>query len=142
MKKFILFPLMLIGFIAIAQNSKKGKNFFELRVYEYKTEKQQSVIDQYLKDAFMPFMKGKGAQKIGVFSAITNDTASVKRMYVLIPYKNLNQIPGFHRGLMADQCHNGSPCLYQNDNISARRIQICTFTDDTQIEFTIGRACL
>lgn len=103
MKKFILFPLMLIGIVAIAQKSQKGKNFFELRVYEYKTEKQQSVIDQYLKDAFMPFMKGKGAQKIGVFSAITNDTATVKRMYVLIPYKNLNQIPEFHRELMADQ---------------------------------------
>ena len=94
--------MVLMGLIALAQPQKKGKNFFELRVYEYKTQQQQSMIDQYLKDAFMPFMKRKGIQQIGVFAAMTNDTAAVKRMYVLVPYKKLEQIPVLHRELMND----------------------------------------
>ena len=103
MKKLFFLPLVILCLFSVAQSKKTGKNFFELRVYEYKTEKQQSVIDQYLKDAFKPYMQSKGIHKIGVFSAITNDTAAVKRMYVLIPYKDLNQIPQMHRGLISDK---------------------------------------
>ena len=119
MKKVLLFAILFSGLFASAQSSKKGKNFYELRVYEYKTEKQQLIIDQYLKEAFMPYFKSKGVPAIGVFSAITNDTASVKKMYVLIPYKNLAQIPEMHRGLMADKMVAEKGAEYLNATMDA-----------------------
>mgnify|MGYP003332062539 CR=1 FL=1 len=119
MKKLFFLPLTVLCLFSLAQNKKTGKNFFELRVYEYKTDKQQDMIDQYLKDAFMPYMQSKGVHKIGVFAAITNDTAAVKKMYVLVPYKSLAQIPELHRGLMADKMVAEKGAEYINATMDA-----------------------
>ncbi len=98
MKKYLFLPILLISVFALGQK----KNFFELRVYEYRNAKQEALIDQFLGDALIPYMHTKGIGKIGVFTGRANDTSVVKKLYVLIPYKNLNQIPEINKAMFKD----------------------------------------
>ena len=88
MKKIFLFLLIGVSALVNAQTSttSKAKNFFELKVYEFKTAEQQAVIDQFLSDAYLPYLHRKGIKHVGVFTGIANDTAAVKKLYVLVPY--------------------------------------------------------
>ena len=102
MKKILFAFFVLVSTTAFSQN-KKGKNFYELKVYEYKTMQQQALIDQYLADAFIPYMHRKGIKHIGAFTGRANDTSIIKKLYVLIPYKSMNDIPKINAALFSDQ---------------------------------------
>ncbi len=57
MKNLLLLVLVSLTAMAQAQSKKiKGKNFFELKVYEYKTAAQEAVIDRFLADAYIPYL--------------------------------------------------------------------------------------
>ncbi len=104
MKKLITLLLLLSVYVLQAQSSRvKGNHFFELKVYEYKTAAQEALIDGYLSQAFIPFMHSKGIEHIGVFTGRANDTSKVKKLYVLVPYKTLSQIPALNKALFADK---------------------------------------
>ena len=96
---FILLSLMVT--LATGQG-KKAKNFYELKVYEFKTSQQEAVIDQFLSDAFIPYMHRKGIKNIGAFTGRANDTSAIKKLYVLIPYKSMDEIPKINTELFKD----------------------------------------
>lgn len=81
---------------------KKTKNFYELKVYEYKTLQQEAIIDQFLSDAFIPFLHRKGIKHIGAFTGRANDTSAIKKLYVLIPYKKMEDIPKVNTAMFSD----------------------------------------
>lgn len=99
----MLFALAFVSVSVMAQSKKTSKNFFEMRVYEYKSAQQEAVIDQFLSEALLPFLHKKGFPHIGVFTGRANDTAAVKKLYVMIPYKNLNDIPSTQKALFQDK---------------------------------------
>ncbi len=106
MKKYSLFAAVLLFFSSLVFGleipPKKAKNYYELRVYEYRTADQEKMIDGFLSQAFIPFMHKKGVERIGVFVNKANDTAKVKKLYVLIPYTKLDDIPKLNKALFAD----------------------------------------
>ncbi|MEN9744352.1 MAG: hypothetical protein RL640_190 [Bacteroidota bacterium] len=102
MRIVAIFASLLISLSVIGQN-KKAKHFYELKVYEYKTLQQEAIIDQFLADAYMPFMHRKGIKHIGAFTGRANDTSLVKKLYVLIPYKRMDEIPKINNALFNDQ---------------------------------------
>jgi hypothetical protein len=65
--------------------------YYELRIYRLKDPGKSTVIDKYLKDAFIPAMHKAGISTIGVFKPIETDTAFGKMVYVFIPYKTMDQ---------------------------------------------------
>jgi NIPSNAP len=65
--------------------------YYELRIYRLKDPGKGAVIDNYLKDAFIPAMHRTGISKIGVFKPVENDTAFSKMVYVFIPYETMDQ---------------------------------------------------
>ena len=69
----------------------ESKMYFELKVYHYTTNQQETLIDNFVKSSFIPYLHSAGINNIGVFKAIANDTATVKKLYVLIPFKSLKQ---------------------------------------------------
>jgi hypothetical protein len=102
MKSYI-FALLALSFTLVFGQNKKGKNFYELKVYEYKTLQQEAVIDQYLSDAFIPYLHRKGIKHVGAFTGRANDTSAIKKLYVLIPYKSMDEIPKINTALFSDQ---------------------------------------
>ncbi len=103
MKYFFLILASFFAFGSQAQNKKQAKDFFEIRIYEYHSTEQQKLIDQFIGDALIPYLHKKGIGKIGTFTAMSNDTAKSKKIYVLIPYKSLNEIPSINKSMFLDK---------------------------------------
>jgi hypothetical protein len=91
MKYFLLLAVSLFTQPAEAQQKKPGREYYELRVYKYQTAEQGRRLDDYLGKTLLPALHRIGQQQIGVFHLIGNDTARVKKIYLLIPYADAGQ---------------------------------------------------
>lgn len=103
MKYLILFALTIIGLNSYAQGNKKDKDFYEMRIYEYHSADQQKLVDDFISKALIPYLHSKKINKIGAFVAMANDTAKTKKIFVLIPYKNLSDIPTINKSMFVDE---------------------------------------
>ncbi|WP_231460009.1 MULTISPECIES: NIPSNAP family protein [unclassified Pedobacter] len=91
MKTFLTKSLLsLVVLIALTANSfaAKPSYYYQIKIYHLKTKAQETVIDAYLKDAYIPAMHAAGVKHIGVFKTIAIDTAE-QLVYVFIPLKKL-----------------------------------------------------
>jgi len=95
----VTFALSLCGFC------QKGKEYYQITVYSFKTSAQEKTIDEFLKNSLIPDLHRQGTKNVGVFKPLTNDTSAEKRIYVLIPLKKFQDAvsiaPGFSKGTAA-----------------------------------------
>jgi hypothetical protein len=97
--------LRLIACFLISTNAISAPpavQYFQLTVYEYQSSAQEEMIEKYLREALIPALRRQGMNRIGVFKAISNDTASVKKLYVLINAKSLDAFEKTQRRLRTD----------------------------------------
>ncbi|MFN5479938.1 MAG: NIPSNAP family protein [Chitinophagaceae bacterium] len=106
--------LLLFSFLCTQAQRGARKHFYELKVFEYTTEAQEQVIDQFLGAAYIPFMKKQGVGPIGAFSSRGNDTSRVKRIFVIVPYDDIRKISILNRQLMGDAEANAAATNYFN----------------------------
>lgn len=78
------------------------QEFYDLRIYQLKNADQEARVNKYLQAALLPALHRQGITEIGVFTPVGNDTAAVRRMYVLIPLKSLGQYIGLPATLAKD----------------------------------------
>jgi len=76
--------------------------YYQIRIYHFKTDAQQSRVDAYLQKALLPAMHRAGIKNVGVFTPVASDTLG-KRTYVFIPYKTFADIKKVETALAADQ---------------------------------------
>jgi hypothetical protein len=92
---FLLFSLFLLcnkGFGAPPK-----QEFYSIKIYQLKTAQQEERVNKYLQTAFLPALHRLGILQVGVFTPVDNDTAAIRRIYVLIPFSNMEQflrLPG------------------------------------------------
>lgn len=77
--------------------AKSEREYIVLKVYHAVSTHQLSAIDEYLQASFLPTLEKSGFRRIGVFAAISNDTAADKKMYVLIPLNGLSKLEQLNR---------------------------------------------
>lgn len=85
-----------------------NKDFYQLKVYHLKDDNQVNMTDDFLKNAYLPALHRFGIRNIGVFKPITNDTASDKRIYVLIPFSSSGQWTSISDKINSDPAFNAS----------------------------------
>jgi hypothetical protein len=69
-----------------------ARDYYLIQVYHCTTSKQIENIDAFLKNTFLPYLHQNGIEKVGVFAPLDNDTATDKRIYVWIPFKNIQKL--------------------------------------------------
>jgi len=69
-----------------------ARDYYLIQVYHCSTSKQIANIDAFLKNTFLPYIHENGIQKVGVFAPLDNDTARDKRLYVWVPFKNIQKL--------------------------------------------------
>jgi len=69
-----------------------ARDYYLIQVYHCTTSKQIENIDAFLKKTFLPYLHQNGIEKVGVFAPLDNDTASDKRLYVWVPFKNIQKL--------------------------------------------------
>lgn len=75
--------------IADTVNAAPGQEFYELRIYTFKTPEQLQRTETYLEKALLPALHRQGNLRVGVFRPVETDSTYGKKLYVLIPHKTL-----------------------------------------------------
>ncbi|PZR22453.1 MAG: NIPSNAP family containing protein [Citrobacter freundii] len=94
-----LFALLLISSSATFAKA-PARSYYQLKIYQLQSTAQQQRVERFLESAYVPALHRAGIKRVGVFK--TMETDSVKRIYVLIPYKQLKQIDAIAKTLAKD----------------------------------------
>jgi hypothetical protein len=117
MKRLLLSFLICFSFVQSldATDTYDGpRDYFEIRVYHFATKEQETVIDDYLKNAFLPALHKNNRKLVGVFKPIANDTAADKRIFVLIPHKSIKDFTELPGKLDRDKTYQTAGATYIN----------------------------
>lgn len=91
-----------------------ARQYIEIRVYHFSTMQQLAGADSFLKEALVPALHQAGIGKVGVFTPIGVDTATDKKLYVLIPYKSLKQFEELPAKLQKNKAFQQAGSAYIN----------------------------
>jgi hypothetical protein len=76
--------------------------FFQLKIYHLKTASQKERLNSFLQTACVPALHRAGIKEVGVFKPVTPDSLE-ELVYVLIPFKSLEQFAGIETVLQQDK---------------------------------------
>lgn len=85
-----LFLLLFVSIGGIVSGQAK-QQYYEIKIYRISDKTQESIIDTYLKDAYLPALHRAGIPVAGVFKPVEADTAFGKLIYVFVPFKSVDQ---------------------------------------------------
>ncbi|MFV1977418.1 MAG: NIPSNAP family protein [Candidatus Scalindua sp.] len=111
--KTILSTFALL-FIFYGVYGQKQSEFYQLKQYLFKTERQEKVLDAYLETAFLPALHRLRISDVGVFKSIDNVTDTLKSIYILIPYSSLDQFIALDAKLVEDKKYQKAGSAYIN----------------------------
>ncbi len=84
--------------------------YYELRVYSTRSEKQQKLVSDYWQNAAVPAYNRMGIQPIGVFTELEDSPRN--KIYVLIPYDSLDVFASVPAKLAADTTYQAAAAEY------------------------------
>lgn len=99
---YLLVLFVLLFFVCNSSAKAADGYYYQLKIYHLKTQAQESRLDNYLQNAYLPALHKLGIKNVGVFKPVEVDTSG-KKIYVLIPYKTWEQIKKTDQQLAADQ---------------------------------------
>jgi hypothetical protein len=72
--------LYLSAFLLInTKNFAQKREWYQIKTYNFKSEAQLTVTENFLKDAFLPALKRIGIKAVGVFKPKTFAADSIKK---------------------------------------------------------------
>jgi hypothetical protein len=82
--------LALLLLVTSLRTSAAG-DIYQIKIYQLKDAAQEAKVDHFLQAAYLPALHRAGISSVGVFKPIANDTASIRKIYVFIPFQSLDQ---------------------------------------------------
>src|ERR1700758_4115372 len=77
------------------------KDYYQLKIYHYKTQEQESRLEQFLQQAYIPAIHRANIRYVGVFKPVTQQDTD-RRIYVFTPFSSLDKLVGIEHVLQAD----------------------------------------
>jgi hypothetical protein len=116
------FPLVLVFSIFLlftnssftSANKSPAGQYYQLTIYHFKNAEQLAVTNDYLKNTYLPALHKMGLSDIGVFNTHGNDTATDKKLYVLIPFASLQKFETLMNTLTAGTLIKNDTSAYTN----------------------------
>lgn len=100
----------LLLFISVAVNGfspiPASQQYYEIKLFRIADNSQESRVDAYLKDAYLPALHRAGIQSIGVFKPVESDTTFGKIIYVLIPFNTIEEYMKLPESLAKDKVYS------------------------------------
>lgn len=115
MKSFLrVLSLSVVILVLAISSTLSARDYYQIKVYTIKNADQESRIDDYLKNAYLPAMHRAGIKKVGVFKPKADDPAVGTKVFVFIPLKNLGQIEKMESALAKDSEYLKAGASYIN----------------------------
>ena len=100
------FIIALLLTISSSLFAKGGRDFYQMKIYHLKNNEQVNNVDEYLQNVYLPALHRLNIKNIGVFKPIANDTAAVKYIYVLIPFKSEEEWVKLDKNISKDKVYD------------------------------------
>lgn len=95
---------LIASISAIAAPPKR--EFYEIKIYHVKDKTQETRVENFLKDAYLPALHKAGIKTVGVFKPVASDTAAYgKLIYVLTPLKSMDDLLSLPKLLEKDAAY-------------------------------------
>ncbi|WP_149275027.1 NIPSNAP family protein [Pareuzebyella sediminis] len=107
---FLFFLTFAVVITAFAQE--QNREFYQLKTYTLKNEKQETRMDSFLKEAYLPALKRAGIENVGVFKYRPNNFLIANKIFVLIPFQSLEQFATLEDALAQDKSYLSSGKSY------------------------------
>ena len=91
-----------------------ARDYYQIKVYTIKNADQESRIDNYLKNAYLPALHRAGIKTVGVFKPKADDPAVGTKVFVFIPLKELKQVEDAEAKLAKDKKYQEAGADYIN----------------------------
>lgn len=116
---FLTISILLVSILTVCSFSPASaappkQEYYELRIYQLTSDAQEKRIHAYLKNALVPALHRAGIKTVGVFKQKGNDTAAIKKIVVLIPYKSLTDLEAIEAKLEKDKAYGTAGADYIN----------------------------
>ena len=118
--------MLLLAYTQLVFAAGGKKEFYQIKIYQLKNDEQIARVDSFLRDAYLPALHRAGISKVGVFKPITNDTATIKTIYVFTPFNSLAQLYALPSVLNKDKVYQEAGKNYLNaayNNVPYIRIE-------------------
>ena len=78
--------------------------YYQIKIYHFKTQAQESRLDAYFQNAYLPALHKAGVKNVGVFKVLKQDSLD-KKIYVYVPYKTWEALETTDQKLMGDKTY-------------------------------------
>ena len=89
LKSVCILLLSIVAFIGTING--QSRDFYQFKIYSIEDAQQEQRMDQYLENAYLPALKRAGIPSVGVFKPIEGDANQGKKIFVMVPFKSLEQ---------------------------------------------------
>jgi hypothetical protein len=104
--------LLLILFAASFALTVSARDYYQLKVYNLKDKNQETVVDNFLENAYLPALHRAGVKNVGVFKPV--DSSDGMKIIVFIPLKKIEQIEDLESALGKDKKYQTDGAEYIN----------------------------
>lgn len=110
--------ILILGLIFLISVAAKDPApwYYELKIYRLADAADESRVENFLQNAFIPAMHRNGVKTVGVFKPVKEDTVNSKRIYVLIPYKSLSEFEKVNASIQKDPQYQAAGGDYINSS--------------------------
>jgi hypothetical protein len=81
---------------------KPSPEYYQIRVYHFANAEQEKLLDEYISQAWIPYLHKAGIKSVGAFKALANDTVADKRLFVFFSASSLDKLAGLPAQLQKD----------------------------------------
>jgi hypothetical protein len=99
---FICLSLLIILIVSLNAGAKTpARDYYQLKIYHYKNQGQETRLQQYLQQAYVPAIHRAGIKHVGIFKPVTQQDTD-RRIYVFTPFSSLDKLAGIEQQLQTD----------------------------------------
>lgn len=104
LRHFALIAVTIVLSLPASAHSdpKPSAEYYQIRVYHFANAEQEKLLDEYISQAWIPYLHKAGIKNVGVFKALTNDTVTDKRLFVFFSASSLDKLAGLPAHLQKD----------------------------------------
>ena len=118
--------LVLILVVCSFSFQLSARDYYQMKIYILKDKTQETTVENYLKNAYLPALHRAGIKKVGVFKPIDSNDEAGKKIIVFIPMKKLDDLVKTETKLAKDARYLSEGADYINashDNPPYQRIE-------------------
>jgi hypothetical protein len=104
LRHFLVIAITIVFSLPVSATTdpKPSAEYYQIRIYHFANAEQEKMLDEYISQAYIPYLHKAGIRNVGAFKAMANDTVADKRLFVFFSASSLDKLAGLPAQLQKD----------------------------------------